>query len=640
VLLLVRIHYVRLKERWQARRIPRAQDTTWTFGEIGFEATAVLLLAAFLLPPLTSEDVSSSLVPSTFNASGFHPFNLGALFRPGQLDVGYSEIVRPGSQLRAKPVVIMSVGGDLTFTQYYPYVRGVALGGWNGEGWYLLDPSPDLAVGRQDSLAPQAPIVRTDLPIPQRLHFFHNTFHVQATAQGAPPTAFSAGELIWVSKHPISIRGSLNLPGGIVPFNLNSQPIPVNTNGTGVTFVSVDQVHLVDNPRPPYDYTVYSATSEIDTQSLRQASTAYPSWVEPYRQLYYQNNITNGGNTGRDADIAKLALTIVRSANAQNPFDEAKAIEAWLRDKTHFTYTLAPKAAPIGQRQLDYFLFNTKAGYCQDFATAMAVMMRSLPDAPPARVVNGYAVGSAYEAKTQHYIVRATDAHTWVEVFFPGYGWEPFEPTADGQSFPINRAATPADLVNPPSTTTAPGHDTNTSPGGPSVGIGGGIGGTTSGSFVDVGERLGIGLIVLLLLGLLGGVVGVRWYLRPEDAPRIWRRLRFLGRELQVPVQPGDTPSEYGAKLATAVPPLAPEIATLARLFTRARYRRTGLDRHDSTELHAAWDRVRRQYPRLLLRGIGQRLRNGELRGAGRESGSRAPGRRRRAAGRSRGGSG
>jgi hypothetical protein len=637
VLLLVRLHYVRLKERWHARRIPRAQDTTWTFGEIGFEATALLLLAAFLLPPLTSDDMSSQLVPSTLNASGFHPFNFGGVFKSGPQNVGYSETVRPGAQLHARPVVVMSVSGE--FAGMYPYWRGVALGGWDGEAWYLLNTGPEVVVGRQASVAPKTEIPRADLPEdPHRLKYVHNSFHILAAGQG-PPTAFSAGELIWVSKHPVSVQGIVNIPGGII--EQATQMLPVNSGNPGAAFDTVDQVHLADNPHAPYDYTSYSATSVVDEQSLRQAGTNYPAWVEPYRGLYYHNRIWNGGNTGQDADIAALALKIVQSAHATNPYDEVRAIEAWFRQPGRFTYTLAPKAAPVGVRQLDYFLFTTHSGYCQDFATAMAVLLRSLPDPVPVRLVSGYAEGT-YEAKSQRFVVRATDAHTWVEVLFPGYGWEPFEPTPDSQNFPIVRPATPADLNTPGVTTQNPGQIGVPAGAGPSGSIGG-PGGSATGSFVDMGTRVGVGLIVLLLLGMLLAALGIRWYLRPEDAPRIWRRLRFLGRELQVPVQPGDTPNEYGVKLARAVPLLAPEISTLARLFTRARYGRAGLDRRDAAELHAAWDRVRRRYPGLLIRGIGRRVRNGEAKTKGaatRGSGSRGPGRLRRGAGRSRGGSG
>jgi hypothetical protein len=239
--------------------------------------------------------------------------------------------------------------------------------------------------------------------------------------------------------------------------------------------------------------------------------------------------------------------------------------------------------------------------------------------------------------------VRATDAHTWVEVYFPGYGWQAFEPTPDAVNFPLTRPATPADIHANTGITGEGNPQTNGVPGsGPSFGIGVPGGGTSS-AIVDVGTRLGIGLAVALVLVLLLAVAVIRWYLRPEDAPRIWRRLRFLGRQLQVPVRPGDTPNEYGVKLAAAVPTLSQEISVLARLFTRARYRRSGLDRRDVTELHAVWDAVRRRYPGLLWRGIRQRLRNGNGRatsGAAGRSGNRERARRREPAGRRRGGSG
>jgi len=437
---------------------------------------------------------------------------------------------------------------------------------------------------------------------------------------------------------PITVRGVINLPPESIAGQLSPQPLRVNRGNPPASFETVDQVHLADKPRPPYDYVAYSAAPEADEQSLRRASTDYAPWVQPYRSLYYRGLIVNGGYTGRDDDIAKLALDIVQRAHATNPYDEAKAIELWLRDKP-FSYTLEPKQAPAGARQLDYFLFQSHSGYCQDFATAMAVLLRSLPDPVPVRVVNGYAIGN-YEAKSQRYVVRATDAHTWAEVYFPGFGWQPFEPTPDATNFPVIRPATPADR-NSSSTTVGENGQTSGAPGsGPSLAIPGpGIGNSTG--LIDVGTRLGIGLAVALVLVLLLAVVMIRWYLRPEDAPRIWRRLRFLGRQLQVPVRPGDTPNEYGIKLAAAVPTLSREISALARLFTRARYRRSGLDRRDVAELHAVWDTVRHRYPGLLWRGIQQRVRNGRATsGAGGRSGNPERARRPEPAGRRRGGSG
>src|SRR5205085_798539 len=142
--------------------------------------------------------------------------------------------------------------------------------------------------------------------------------------------------------------------------------------------------------------------------------------------------------------------SIVKAAGATTPYDQAKAIEAWFLDKANrFTYTLLPPPAPVGVRPLDDFLFNTRRGFCQDFSTAMNVMLRTL--GIPSRQMSGFGLG-VFDDKTRQWSVNALDAHSWVEVFFPGYGWIPFEPTPDGTNAPVNRPATRADLTAPPPT--------------------------------------------------------------------------------------------------------------------------------------------------------------------------------------------
>jgi hypothetical protein len=99
------------------------------------------------------------------------------------------------------------------------------------------------------------------------------------------------------------------------------------------------------------------------------------------------------------------------------------AIQSYLRN--NFQYTLDPPAIepedPVGS-----FLFRSKSGYCEYFAAAMAVMMRTLN--VPSRLVNGFQTGS-YNRIGKDFVVRARDAHSWVEVYFTGFGWIPFDPT-------------------------------------------------------------------------------------------------------------------------------------------------------------------------------------------------------------------
>src|SRR5258706_3131141 len=164
---------------------------------------------------------------------------------------------------------------------------------------------------------------------------------------------------------------------------------------------------------------------------MKSAGTNYPSWVPAY------TGIPSVGYRAQPVldRIHKLALDVVQAAGATNPYDEATAIEAYLRGPL-FSYTLTPPLPPQGADPLDWFLFHSRQGYCEFFATAMGDMLRSL--GIPTRLVNGFGPGT-FENTINSYVVRSEDAHTWVEVYFPKYGWIEFEPTHDNVYTPIPR---------------------------------------------------------------------------------------------------------------------------------------------------------------------------------------------------------
>ncbi len=108
---------------------------------------------------------------------------------------------------------------------------------------------------------------------------------------------------------------------------------------------------------------------------------------------------------------------------AGSPYRFARAIE---RRLASFAYTERPPAARRGRPPLVSFLFDTHAGYCQHFAGAMALLLRM--GGVPARVASGFTSGS-YDNGRREWVVHDSDAHSWVEAFFPGIGWVPFDPT-------------------------------------------------------------------------------------------------------------------------------------------------------------------------------------------------------------------
>jgi transglutaminase-like putative cysteine protease len=161
----------------------------------------------------------------------------------------------------------------------------------------------------------------------------------------------------------------------------------------------------------PVRYVGFSRLPAINAGRLRGASDQYP---ERMRAQYLQLPVL-------DPRIAELAKSL--TAKAQTPYDKAVVIENHLRSR--YTYTLNLTGKP-GDDPLAHFLFETRAGHCEYFASAMTVMMRTL--GIPSREVNGFLPGE-FNDLGGDYIVRASDAHSWVEVYFPGEGWVTFDPT-------------------------------------------------------------------------------------------------------------------------------------------------------------------------------------------------------------------
>ena len=169
----------------------------------------------------------------------------------------------------------------------------------------------------------------------------------------------------------------------------------------------------------------YNATSLMSiatADDLRSASTNYPDWVINPNLYIGQPNVR----------VQTLAQQIVTDAGATNPYDQAKAIETWLR--TNITYNETITAPPPNIDPVEWVLFDVREGYCTYYATSMIIMLRGL--GIPARMAAGFSQGD-FNPSTGQYIVRERDAHTWVEVYFPGYGWVEFEPTAAEE--PYNR---------------------------------------------------------------------------------------------------------------------------------------------------------------------------------------------------------
>lgn len=159
-------------------------------------------------------------------------------------------------------------------------------------------------------------------------------------------------------------------------------------------------------------YQVEALVSVPTASELRRTSTDYPDWLDRYLQL----------PDDFSPEIAALAAGIARQDD--HPYNIAADITRYLRINIEYARTIPP--VPAGADPMEWFLFEEQTGFCNYYATAQVLMLRSL--GIPARFIVGYAQGE-YDSQTRTYTVRKLDSHAWPEVYFVGYGWVPFEPT-------------------------------------------------------------------------------------------------------------------------------------------------------------------------------------------------------------------
>ncbi len=190
-------------------------------------------------------------------------------------------------------------------------------------------------------------------------------------------------------------------------------------------------------------YTVWSYAPQVKPRELAGLEASYPAEVERYLEVVPDVRFPEFGAENREelvralfaerADDALLAQyeEVYRQAlrvarGARSPYLAAVSLEAWLRSGGGFRYEEQPGQAIGAEAPLVDFILRSREGYCQHFAGAMAVMLRLL--GIPSRVAVGFTSGD-YDERLGEYTVTDRNAHAWVEVYFPGKGWLPFDPT-------------------------------------------------------------------------------------------------------------------------------------------------------------------------------------------------------------------
>jgi transglutaminase-like putative cysteine protease len=343
----------------------------------------------------------------------------------------------------------------------------------------------------------------------------------------------------------------------------------------------------------------YTASGYVSTASVDQLDAIpYPEQAAAAGQAVYPQVILEEYlpvEPPISAYVATTAQTVTKGS--PDMYQSAIALQNYLRT---FTYNAHNPNPPAGKDSTVWFL-QRKEGFCTFFASAMALMGRSL--GMPTRVVSGYTAGS-FDEKTHTYIVRGSQAHTWTQVYFGKYGWINFEPTASftpffrpqtaGGGVLTGAGATPgAGATNTP-------HDSrlqkNSKAITPQTGV------QYSGL-----ARFGLGAFIALLAALIGlGVLWLWWrslFRTYSPAAASFARLILLGVWAGAPPRPSQTPRAYARQLAAVAPEQRAAIEQVGALYARERWG-DPLTQSESNDVPALYDRGRTGLAAAIVRRL------------------------------------
>ncbi|MBV8301846.1 MAG: hypothetical protein JOY68_07975 [Candidatus Dormibacteraeota bacterium] len=566
LLVIAGAHLDSLQARWDSGRVIPLPGTRSMFAtSVGVTAVG-LTIAALLIPSATTNDISTRFFPGSAKG-GSHSGGGG-----GKGSIQFNPNTEPGGPLVSQPVNVLTYYTDNNTPTYLRVVNDVL---FSAGDWFpgSTEQFPEDGVAQSTVNDPGGSVPRdrsaADGGVGSAESTVTATLTFQLPATGSSSLVPFPGDPDWSNQ--------LGTVAGEVPF--------AQSSGLGTLPLTVD---ALEAPSALTTGTVVQSrgyTSTATVPQLESAGTDYPAFTQPYTQI--QDDATGGLQI-----IRQLAQQWTAGTN--NPYDAAVAIESRLRDPRFFTYTLNTTTPPAGEWSIVYFLTKTHQGYCQYFASSMGAMLRAL--GIPTRLVSGYGPGStlgdrARNGNTQQQ-VTTTDAHVWVESYFPGYGWIQFEPTppsSNGDYVQFHRGSLTS---TSPSPTQAPVSSTPQ----PKPGFGGAPGNAPGAGAAHAASPAGIIALIILGVIVLVALLLFAWMLLPRSLRGAWRRLEVLGAMVGVRRRPDETYFEYARRFdETTTSELRSSLTGMAEELSRSEFS-TALG--DAEQLR----RVKLQWHRILLR--------------------------------------
>lgn len=420
---------------------------------------------------------------------------------------------------------------------------------------------------------------------------------------GSTPESVAAGpgrKEVTVEVLPIDYGGDIF----VAPAQIQavSQPAELTTRGASGAFVSGRLSYGIEAG------VTYSVKSLVRIQSgdgaltasgLSSAGTQYPDWVKPYLDI-------RPGSIGDEVYQAAQDVFKTLRPTERDPYHAALAVQNYLYASGGFKYSTDLRGECAGEQLVDCF-FRIKKGYCEYFATAMTMMLRTM--GIPARYVLGYLPGQQQEDGSWR--VDRGAAHAWVEVYFPRYGWVEFDPTpgnAENGQTPTDLPAggprpsgDPGDFGFPQgpdklqpclegTDCTDDGNSNVTPPTGPSSG-------PTPGGLLPLMLVSGLVLVAAAL------AAWAAWRRVPSSQPELaYSGISRLASRLGYGPRPSQTTYEYTARLVELVPVARSDLELIATAKVEAVYGRRPPGSVVLIRIAGAYRHIRAGLLRLVFR--------------------------------------
>ncbi len=574
LLLWLRAALVERRSSWQQRRVSENLDVPASIMRSGVIFTAVAIGLAWVLTsvavaaPLTTavKSLDELWLDFAADASGFFQGLNSSNARPVSAGFGSSMTVGPSWSVSDDPVLTL-VGAERPY-----YLAAVTYDHYTGRGWSWTD-------AHQRSVAAEAPTFPSWTP--------------------DRPLISEGFEAVTVTVQILSPQGrDLYAPGFPVRF---FAPTVVTEPSAGPIFGGIEAAGSLETGQM-YDVTAI-VSSDVTEAQLASAPTDY----EPEITALY---LDTTGITDRTREMAATIAATVPN----DPYHAAKALATFLRSEAFVYDTSVILPQDANQDMVDYFLHESRRGFCTYYASAMVMMARS--QGIPARLAVGYGPGSRVEDGA--FLVSQKDAHAWAEVYFPGYGWQIFESTRSINPRFSRASGDPNAVIPVPDNRGVdfqgpfpPGYDSPTKlqGQGPTASFAPIPGGFQAGEASPTEEaRAANGWIFLVLIGLAAGFGLFRWFsarrrfrfLSPGD--RGWARLNLAAQRAGIGRQPSETFYEYAGWLEAELPSRAEEIRTIADGKVWSTYSGRSMSERAIEAIERAWDRLRFPLTSLAVR--------------------------------------